>query len=46
MQIFLPAFQVSADSGSADLSTHDAKAMQTKHMSDCLKRERMPARPA
>lgn len=46
MQIFIPAFQVSADSESADLSTHDAKAMQTKHMSECLKREKMPPPPA
>lgn len=45
MQIFKPAFQVSADSGSADLNTHDAKAMQPKHMSDCLKLEKMPPRP-
>lgn len=46
MQTFILAFQVSADSGSADLNTHDAKAMQTKHMSDCLKREKTPSRPA
>lgn len=46
MQTFIPAFQVPADSGSVDLSTHDAKAMQTKHMSDCLKWEKMPSCPA
>lgn len=46
MWVSVPAFQVSAASGSADLNTHDATAMQTKHISDCLKRAKTPPRPA
>lgn len=42
---FVPAFQASAASGSEDVSTQEAKAMQTKHMSDCFSLEKMPSRP-
>lgn len=40
--MIIPAFQASAASGSEDLSTQEAKAMQTKHMSDCFSVEKMP----
>ena len=42
----LPAFQASPTCGSADLSTHEAKAMQTKHISDCLRGTRDAPRAA
>lgn len=42
---FIPAFQASAASGSEDLNTQEAKAMQTKHISDCLSVEKIPSRP-
>lgn len=42
---FIPAFQVSAASGSEDLRTQDAKAMQTRHMSACFSVEKTPSRP-
>lgn len=42
---FVPAFQASAASGSDDLKTQEAKAIQTKHMSDCLSLEKIPSCP-
>lgn len=42
---FIPAFQASAASGSEDFNTQEAKAMQTKHISDCFSVEKMPSRP-
>lgn len=41
----IPAFQASAASGSEDFSTQEAKAMQTKHISDCLSLEKRPTCP-
>lgn len=35
-KIYIPAFQVSAPEP-VDFSTHEAKAIQTKHMSACLR---------
>lgn len=42
---FVPAFQASAASGSEDFKTQEAKAMQTKHISDCFSVEKTPSRP-
>lgn len=33
----IPAFQASPTGGFADFSTHEANAIQTRHMSDCLR---------
>ena len=42
----LPAFQASPTCGLADFSTHEANAMHTKHISDCLRGTRVGPRPA
>lgn len=45
-RIYIPFLHVSAFCGSADLSSQEAKAIHTKHMSDCLRNKRQPIFPA
>lgn len=41
----LPAFHASPTCGFAVFKTHEAKAMQTKHMSECLRGSREASNP-
>lgn len=42
----IPAFQVSPTCGFAVFSTHEANAIQTRHMSDCLRGSREASNPS
>lgn len=42
---YIPAFHASPACGLADFNTQEAKAMHTKHMSDCLRGRREASNP-
>lgn len=44
-RMYIPAFQASPACGLADFNTQEANAMQTKHMSDCLRGRREASNP-